>query len=633
MTNINNASDTERLPMKQPTMRIKIMRGIVAPFFAVLAVLSFVFGIVNATLWKPNEVVIAHARVDGTRYIVTDPGVLDLVDSKVRISVAALRTRKPICVAVGLVKDVRGWVAGSPVKRITGLLDWERLDVSETSGKNSLQSDSSVDTGDPDVPFKQSNLWSNVTCQLGLAKFAINTNDFVQTTGSASYDRAVESGSITQTNTRSNNNSSHRDSHLPSVRSQAASRVLLIDLGSNAPSAMVELRWRRHHVPDFATPLYFVGILFAALAVLAATIFAMAPHRRRNRQLVASRSGVLTVKPARSEEVGFVEALMGTLKLLAYKRHHKRAVAGHGRHGCHARRRGALRAVGGSAEGLQPTARIAVASSAKDSADSLAETTVISKDELLAFAARFAQQHDSDSSDGLGSCEASADYTTDGYAQEESAGAQAAQVEVSHDNRRDTAESHGESAANSRVANADGESDEDLSKAAAKASDKATHRHNTARTAGDVGSSGNPSNSGNSSKRGNSGNSGNSGERNNSNAKRTRRQKSDAKNCRNRDLRNNKAKSAGAGTKPAGASNSSNSSNSSGTKSGGVKSENTKSENTKSESAKSENTKPYRANRRGYRSDRNDARYRKGGKNWRGNSSSNGRNAERGSEK
>ena len=617
MTNINNASDRERLPMKQPTMRIKIMRGIVAPFFAVLAVLSFVFGIVNATLWKPNEVVIAHARVDGTRYIVTDPGVLNLVDSKVRISVAALHTRKPICVAVGLVKDVRGWVAGSPVKRITGLLDWERLDVSETSGKNSLQSDSSVDTGDPDVPFKQSNLWSTVTCQLGLAKFAINTNDFVQTTGSASYDRAVESGSITQTNTRANNNSSHRDSRLSSVRSQAASRVLLIDLGSNAPSAMVEFRWRRHSVPDFATPLYFVGILFAALAVLAATIFAMAPHRRRNRQLVASRSGVLTVKPARRDEVGFVEALMGTLKLLAHKRHHKKAAAGHGRHGCHARRKGALQAVGGGVEGSQQTARIAVASSAKDSADSLAETTVISKDELLAFAARFAQQHDSDSSVDSGSNEdfadkTSADYAKDGYVQEESAGAQ---VEVSRDDRRDAAaESHGERAANSRVANADDESDEDLSKAAAKASDKATHRHNTARTAGDAGSSGNSSNSGN------SGSAGNSGGRDNSNAKRTRRQKSDAKNYRNRDLRNNKAKSAGAGTKLAGASNAS---GASGTKSGGVKSENTK----------SESAKPRRANRRGYRSERNDTRYRKGGKNWRGNSSSNGRNAERGSEK
>ena len=201
-----------------------------------------------------------------------------MVDSKVRVSVAALRTRKPICVAVGLTKDVRGWVAGSPVQRITGLKDWNNLSVSEMSGKSTLQQDFNTDIKDSDVKFQQSNLWPSVTCQLGLAKLSINTYDYVQTAGSASYDHAVATGAVLKSGKNSKKSSNRRYSRSMRARSQAARRVLLIDLGDNVPAASVELRWRRHQVPDFATPLYFVGALFAVLALLAATIFAMAPH-------------------------------------------------------------------------------------------------------------------------------------------------------------------------------------------------------------------------------------------------------------------------------------------------------------------------------------------------------------------
>ena len=398
MTNIEDASDTEGRPMRRPmrrlTLRSKIMRGVVAPFFALLAVLSVVLGVANATFWKPSNVVIAYANVSGTRYIVTDPGVLNLVDNRVRISVAALHTRKPICVAVGLTKDVRGWVAGSPVQRITGLRDWNNLSVSEMSGKTSMQAEGSVDIKDPDVKFQESNLWPIVTCQLGLAKLAINTADYVQSSGSASYDHAVASGTMPKSGTRASKSNSH-DASSSSLRSQAARRVLLIDLGDNVPEASVELRWRRNQIPDFATPLYFVGVLFAVLAILSATIFAMAPHRRRNKQLIASRSGALTVKSAQRDEVTFAEAISGTMSGIFGHKRRKKDSGSHARHGTHARRRKDSMQSDDS-NGMQIT-RVASASTAVASTDSLAETTVIAQDEMLAFAARFMQQHDDNS--------------------------------------------------------------------------------------------------------------------------------------------------------------------------------------------------------------------------------------------
>lgn len=397
MTNIEDASDTEGRPMRRPmrrlTLRSKIMRGVVAPFFALLAVLSVVLGVANSTFWKPSNVVIAYAKVSGTRYIVTDPGVLNLVDNRVRISVAALHTRKPICVAVGLTKDVRGWVAGSPVQRITGLRDWNNLSVSEVSGRTSVQAGDSVDIKDPDVKFQESNLWPIVTCQLGLAKLAINTADYVQSSGSASYDHAVANGTMSKSGTRSSKSNSS-DTASSALRSQAARRVLLIDLGDNVPEASIELRWRRNQIPDFATPLYFVGALFAVLAILSATIFAMAPHRRRNKQLIASRSGALAVKSAQRDEVTFAEAISGTMSGIFGHKRHKKDSGSHARHGDHARRRKDPMQSGDS-NGMQT--RIASASTAVASTDSLAETTVIAQDEMLAFAARFMQQHDDNS--------------------------------------------------------------------------------------------------------------------------------------------------------------------------------------------------------------------------------------------
>ncbi|MFP1666768.1 MULTISPECIES: hypothetical protein [Gardnerella] len=397
MTNIEDASDTEGRPMRRPmrrlTLRSKIMRGVVAPFFALLAVLSVVLGVANSTFWKPSNVVIAYAKVSGTRYIVTDPGVLNLVDNRVRISVAALHTRKPICVAVGLTKDVRGWVAGSPVQRITGLRDWNNLSVSEVSGRTSVQAGDSVDIKDPDVKFQESNLWPIVTCQLGLAKLAINTADYVQSSGSASYDHAVANGTMSKSGTRSSKSNSS-DTASSALRSQAARRVLLIDLGDNVPEASIELRWRRNQIPDFATPLYFVGALFAVLAILSATIFAMAPHRRRNKQLIASRSGALAVKSAQRDEVTFAEAISGTMSGIFGHKRHKKDSGSHARHGGHARRRKDSMQSGDS-NGMQT--RIASASTAVASTDSLAETTVIAQDEMLAFAARFMQQHDDNS--------------------------------------------------------------------------------------------------------------------------------------------------------------------------------------------------------------------------------------------
>ncbi|MFU0558030.1 hypothetical protein [Gardnerella vaginalis] len=386
------------------------MRGIVAPIFGLLAVLSIVLGVLNATVWKPSSIVSAHTNVYGSRYIVTDPGVLNLVDYRVRISVAALNTRKPICVAVGLAKDVRGWVQGHSVQRITGLDNWSNLSTAvmkvdnagADGGNDSVAAQTSANATDSkaskDVDFKDSDLWTNATCQMGLAKLFVNAADFEQAGNAA--DLAVKQESQEseqgqeQGQSKSQNNAQSHASHqkLPSaLRAKIARRSLIIDLGKNSPEAFVELRWRRHNLPDFATPLYFVGALFILLCGLSASVFAMAPHRRRNKRLVASRTGLISVENVSQEEVKFSEALAGTLAGIfgsakRKKSKHKGSSGAHARHGVHARTRTAK-------SQAAVDSSISVKSGLNSSPTAaLDETTVISKDDLQSYFARFASE-------------------------------------------------------------------------------------------------------------------------------------------------------------------------------------------------------------------------------------------------
>lgn len=381
------------------------MRGVVAPIFGLLAALSIVLGVLNATVWKPSSIVSAHANVYGSRYIVTDPGVLNLVDYRVKISVAALNSRKPICVAVGLAKDVRGWTKGYSVQRITGLNNWNSLstDVMQADDGariDSTKTDDSKVSKDAakDVDFKDSDLWTNATCQMGLAKLSINAADFEQAGNAAdlaikqeSQERSQDQNNA-QSNTQNGAQSQTSRQKLSSeLQSKIARRVLIIDLGKNSPEAFVELRWRRHNLPDFATPMYFVGALFILLCGLSASVFAMAPHRRRNKRLVASRTGLISVENNSQEEVKFSEALAGTIAGIFgsnkdKKSKHKVGSGAHARHGVHARTRTAK-----SKSAVDSSISVKSGLNSSKTA-ALDETTVISKDDLQAYFARLASE-------------------------------------------------------------------------------------------------------------------------------------------------------------------------------------------------------------------------------------------------
>lgn len=245
-----------------PTRHAMLMRGVVTPLFGLLAVACVVFGVLNSTIWKPTRDIQATGDVKDHQYVLTDPGVLNLVDQRVQIS-AHTNNSDEVCIAVGSTKDAVGWVQGSPYDRVTGLQEWNTLSL------ESEQAHGTPNPQDSDVAFKDSNMWSRIECGSGNISVVI--------------DKAQPS------------------------------QVAIVDFGSQVKQGTVVMQWTRTTVPDFAMPLYVSGGLCAVLAVLAASIFAMPPAKRRKneKEVVAQEQ---EEEQRKQENVSIGEAVAGTLK-------------------------------------------------------------------------------------------------------------------------------------------------------------------------------------------------------------------------------------------------------------------------------------------------------------------------------
>ena len=334
--------DNEPSAEKKARHHARLMRGVVTPILGLLAVASIGLGLMNATEWKPSRTITAQTQVSGSRYVVTDPGVSGLVDDDVKVNVSVSGAEK-VCIASTSAKDATGWLSGETYTRVTGLQDWSTLSTERVAGSANASADAAAE-GSTEVDFKDSDMWRAVTCDERNVETEINAKD--------------------------------------------SSDVLLIDLGKKQ-NADVSLTWTRKTLPDFAMPFYFVGGLLAFGAVLTASVFAMPPHRRRNKRVVSGMAGQLEEQEQQPiEEVSVKDAVAGSLSGLAsaFKPRSRRS-----------RRHAAV----SDDEIAQPTvvdpsARNLVADAAGDTEvddESVGEeTSVISADELQAYFARLAQE-------------------------------------------------------------------------------------------------------------------------------------------------------------------------------------------------------------------------------------------------
>jgi hypothetical protein len=106
-----------------------VLRKLLGTVLIVLGLVAAGLGVASATVWRQSDTVVATATPQGDgALVVTDPGVLELVDDSVTVR-ATVPDGGTVTLAVGRDVDVAGWVGDEPYSRITGLSDWDALAV------------------------------------------------------------------------------------------------------------------------------------------------------------------------------------------------------------------------------------------------------------------------------------------------------------------------------------------------------------------------------------------------------------------------------------------------------------------------------------------------------------------------
>ncbi|MDU0347260.1 hypothetical protein RWX45_00220, partial [Actinomyces sp. MRS3W] len=103
-------------------------RRILSVIIAVLGLIAIALAVCSATVWRPSSTARATlAQSPDQHYVVTEPGVLSLVESDVEVTATAASSDQQVFIAVGHDYDVDAWLASDPYISVTGLTDWDTL--------------------------------------------------------------------------------------------------------------------------------------------------------------------------------------------------------------------------------------------------------------------------------------------------------------------------------------------------------------------------------------------------------------------------------------------------------------------------------------------------------------------------
>ncbi|WP_069385750.1 hypothetical protein [Cellulosimicrobium cellulans] len=116
-----------------------MLQRIIAAVLLVAGLVAVGLGVASATVWRDSDTVTATTAFtgDGTM-LVTEPGVLDLVDADVTIRATAPGEQE-VTLAIGREVDVTGWVGQDPHGAVTGLADWDRLATTQVTPEEAAE--------------------------------------------------------------------------------------------------------------------------------------------------------------------------------------------------------------------------------------------------------------------------------------------------------------------------------------------------------------------------------------------------------------------------------------------------------------------------------------------------------------
>ena len=234
-----------------------MIRRIVSVIATILGLVVIALAVCSATIWRPSTTVQATlAQTPDQHYVLTEPGVLGLVDPSVTITATA--EGQPVFLAVAYTVDAKAWLADDPYLSVTGLTDWNTLSATPVTER--------CETADPAsaAPTQTASPGADATAATRAPTGAATDGATADSTGS---------GGACTTLADSNADPSQADLWLKTASGQGTvtldnvvepGTVLLAATDGSGPAPRITLSWP-HAV---STPWLVPGIIAGGLLLL-----------------------------------------------------------------------------------------------------------------------------------------------------------------------------------------------------------------------------------------------------------------------------------------------------------------------------------------------------------------------------
>ena len=234
-----------------------MIRRIVSVIATILGLVVIALAVCSATIWRPSATVQATlTQTPDQHYVLTEPGVLGLVDPSVTITATA--EGQPVFLAVAYAVDAKAWLADDPYLSVTGLTDWNTLSATPVTER--------CETVDPAsaVPTQTASPGADATAATRAPTGAATDGATADSTGS---------GGACTTLADSNADPSQADLWLKTASGQGTvtldnvvepGTVLLAATDGSGPAPRITLSWP-HAV---STPWLVPGIIAGGLLLL-----------------------------------------------------------------------------------------------------------------------------------------------------------------------------------------------------------------------------------------------------------------------------------------------------------------------------------------------------------------------------
>ena len=235
-----------------------MIRRIVSVIATILGLVVIALAVCSATIWRPSATVQATlTQTPDQHYVLTEPGVLGLVDPSVTITATA--EGQPVFLAVAYAVDAKAWLADDPYLSVTGLTDWNTLSATPVTER--------CETVDPAsaAPTQTASPGADATAATQAPTGAATDGATADSTGS---------GGACTTLADSNADPSQADLWLKTASGQSTvtlenvvepDTVLLAATDGSGPAPRITLSWPR----TVSTPWLIPGIIVGGLLLLA----------------------------------------------------------------------------------------------------------------------------------------------------------------------------------------------------------------------------------------------------------------------------------------------------------------------------------------------------------------------------